>query len=102
MTNGLKAWADETFDPKPVVKLFTPDGPATWLLAYLPPDTWGVAFGLCDLGHSYPELGDVDLSELTEVSGHLGLAVERDRSFTAIKTLSGYAHDSYLHGAIRA
>ena len=56
----------------PVVKLFTPDGPATWLLAYLPPDTWGVAFGLCDLGHSYPELGDVDLSELTEVSGHLG------------------------------
>ena len=99
---GLKAWADETFDPKPVVKLFTPDGPATWLLAYLPPDSWGVAFGLCDLGVSCPELGDVELSELAGTTGHMGLAVERDRSFKASKTLLSYATDAYLHGSIRA
>lgn len=51
-------------DPYPVVKLFTPDGAATWLLAELDPDDSNIAFGLCDLGMGFPELGCVRLSEL--------------------------------------
>ena len=49
-------------DPKPIVKLFTPDGGATWLLTELDPDYPTLAFGLCDLGMGFPELGYVSLS----------------------------------------
>lgn len=37
-------------DPKPVVKLFTPDGAATWLLSEISRTDTDTAFGLCDLG----------------------------------------------------
>jgi hypothetical protein len=36
-------------DPCPVVKLFTPDAAATWLLTEIDPDNRDIAFGLCDL-----------------------------------------------------
>jgi hypothetical protein len=81
-------------DFPPVVKLFTPDAQATWLLSELYPDDRDVAFGLCDLGMGFPELGDVRISELRTVRGRPGLAVERDRSFTATKTLSEYAQEA--------
>ena len=61
----------------PVVKLFTPDAGCTWLLTEIDPDDPDIAFGLCDLGIGYPELGSVSLSELASVRGRLGLAVER-------------------------
>src|SRR5450755_4554581 len=48
-------------DHKPVVKLFTPDGAATWLLTEIDPDDPDRAFGLCDLGFGCPELGYVSL-----------------------------------------
>jgi hypothetical protein len=41
----------------PVVKLFTPDAACTWLLTELGPDEPDYAFGLCDLGLGFPELG---------------------------------------------
>jgi Protein of unknown function (DUF2958) len=44
-------------DPKPVVKLFTPDAYATWLLTEIDPTDSDRAFGLCDPGHGHPELG---------------------------------------------
>ena len=47
---------DDALDFKPVVKLFTPDAQCTWLLTEIDPDD-GLAFGLCDLGMSEPELG---------------------------------------------
>src|ERR1019366_6541750 len=47
---------DQALDFEPVVKLFTPDGNATWLLTELNPDI-DVAFGLYDLGLGQPELG---------------------------------------------
>ena len=50
--------------PLPVVKLFTPDASATWLLTELDPADPDLAFGLCDLGLGCPELGYVRLSEL--------------------------------------
>ena len=48
----------------PVVKLHVPECDMTWLLTELYPDDPDVAFGLCDLGMGFPELGDVRISEL--------------------------------------
>jgi len=86
----------------PVVKLFTPDAACTWLLTELDPDEPDVAFGLCDLGMGFPEMGSVSLSELESVRGPLGLKIERDRHFTASKTLSAYAEEARSAGLIRA
>jgi hypothetical protein len=74
-----------------VVKLFTPDAACTWLLSELDPDDPDIAFGLCDLGIGFPELGSVSLTELASIRGRLNLPVERDRYFTATKKLSAYA-----------
>ena len=81
-------------DFPPVVKLFTPDAAATWLLTEIDPDEPDFAFGLCDLGLGFPELGNVSLAELAEVRGVLGLPVERDLSFKASKPLSVYADEA--------
>jgi hypothetical protein len=67
-------------DPHPVVKLFTPDAGATWLLTELDPNDEDLAFGLCDLGLGEPELGYVRLSDLANARGPLRLRVERARS----------------------
>ena len=89
-------------DFHPVVKLFTPDAGATWLLTEIDPEEPNLAFGLCDLGLGFPELGSVSLSELASVRGRLGLPVERDRHFVARKPLSAYAEEASEAGHIRA
>ncbi|MEO8481556.1 MAG: DUF2958 domain-containing protein [Acidobacteriota bacterium] len=86
----------------PVVKLFTPDAGCTWLLTELDPDDGDTAFGLCDLGLGFPELGYVSLAELATVRGQLKLPVERDLHFTATRTLSAYAQDARAAGGISA
>lgn len=93
---------DDELDPHPVVKVFTPDAGATWLLTELDPDDEDLAFGLCDLGLGCPELGSVRISELERVRGRLGLPVERDHHFRADKPLSAYAKEARNVGAIRA
>ena len=85
----------------PVVKLFTPDAGCTWLLTEIDPEDPDICFGLCDLGVGCPELGYVSLSELASVRGRLGLPIERDRHFTATKTLSAYADEADAAGGIR-
>lgn len=102
LAHGVRSAVGEDFDPKPVVKLFTPDGACTWLLSELDPEDPDIAFGLCDLGMGFPELGSVRISELQSVRGPLGLAVERDFSFVPNKTLSQYADAATKAGAIRA
>lgn len=87
-------------DPWPVVKLFTPDAHATWLLAELDPDDSDLAFGLCDLGNGCPELGYVRLSELVRIRGRFGLPVERDRFFEAHGPISAYAEVARDKGRI--
>lgn len=87
-------------DFMPVVKLFTPDANCTWLLTELDPDDPDIAFGLCDLGMGFPELGCVRISELQAVRGRLGLPVERDRHFAATRTLSAYADEARTQGRI--
>lgn len=101
LANGARSAAGEDIDPFPIFKLFTPDAGATWLLTELDPDDPDIAFGLCDLGLGFPELGSVRLSEITSVRGPFGLAVERDRWFKADKPLSRYADEARVAGAIR-
>jgi hypothetical protein len=77
--NGRIAEVQNGFDPFPVVKLFTPDAGATWLIGEAYPDGEDLRlFGLCDLGLGSPELGYVMLSEIENVTGKLRLPVERD------------------------
>ena len=87
-------------DHVPVVKLFTPDGDATWLLTEIDPYEPELAFGLCDLGLGFPELGYVNLFELTALGGHLRLPVERDRHFKATHPISVYAQAARMAWAI--
>lgn len=88
-------------DHWPVVKLFTPDANATWLLTEFDPIE-ELFFGLCDLGLGFPELGHVGLAELTELRGPFGLAVERDRHWQARGPLSAYVEKAMQAGHIRA
>jgi hypothetical protein len=101
LANGILSAAGKHIDPHPVVKLFTPDAGATWLLTELDPDDPDIAFGLCDLGMGFPELGSVRLSEITSVRGPLGLPIERDLYFKADKPLSRYADEARLAGGVR-
>jgi hypothetical protein len=93
---------DAELDFFPVVKLFTPDGACTWLLTELDPLDQDIAFGLCDLGMGFPELGNVRISELESVRGQLGLPVERDLHFCPKKTLSAYAAEAHAASRIIA
>ena len=96
LANGRQSLDNDDFDPPPVVKLFTPDVGATWLLTEIDPDDHDHAFGLCDLGLGFPELGYVSLAELQSVRGRLGLPVERDLHFIATKAISAYAREARL------
>lgn len=100
LANGRESLQSTDFNPAPVVKLFTPDAGATWLLTEIDPDDHDHAFGLCDLGLGATELGWFSLQELATVRGRLGLPVERDLHFRAEKRLSAYARDARLAGRI--
>ena len=93
---------EDTIDFAPVVKLFTPDAAATWLLTETDPYDPDIAHGLCDLGLGIPEIGAVRLSEIRAVRGWLGLPVERDLHFRAEGTLSAYAERARQAGGIVA
>ena len=101
LANGkASAECEGGIDHLPVVKLFTPDASATWLLSEIDPDTPDIVFGLCDLGLGFPELGSVLISELMELRGKLGLLIERDRFFNATKSVGKYADDACRFGRI--
>ena len=89
-------------DFKPVVKLFNPNGAATWLLTETDIDDADIAFGLADLGFGCPELGSVRLSEIAAVRTPLGLKIERDMYFEPEMTLSEYADAARKAGRIKA
>jgi Protein of unknown function (DUF2958) len=92
LANGARSAAGEDIDPVPVVKLFTPDASATWLLTELDPDNPILAFGLCCLGLGSPELGSTCLHEIAKVRGPLGLPVERDLHYTETRPISVVAN----------
>lgn len=97
---ALSAGRDEP-DHEPVVKLFTPDAGATWLITEMS-DDGDTLYGLCDLGLGSPEIGYVSLAELSSVRGKLGLPVERDLHWKAETGLSEYARKASALGRIMA
>ena len=100
IANGARSAAGEVIDPIPVVKLFTPDANATWLLTEIDPDNPDIAFGLCDLGLGCPELGSVSLKEIESLRGPLGLPVERDQYYGEKRRLSEVAKMAKRVGTI--
>jgi hypothetical protein len=74
-------------DHYPVVKLFCIASRAEWLLSEVDPTDRDLAFGLCDLGMGFPELGYVSLDEL----GSFGILIERDEWFDPNYPMSVYA-----------
>lgn len=91
----------ETYDFEPVAKIFTPFKSCTWLLTEIDPEEPNIAFGLCDLGQGYPEIGSLCLDELAAVAQSV-TPIEADRHFKAEKRLSGYAADARQHQQIIA
>lgn len=100
LANGRVRAEGQDIDLLPVVKLFTPDAHATWLLAALDPEDGDTAYGLCDLGLGMPETGAVRLSELASIRGPLRLPVERDLYFVATRALSEYTRLAQRNGSI--
>jgi hypothetical protein len=105
--NYIEAQAAENpyrdFDPRPVVKLFNPCGAQTWLITEIEPGT-NNAFGLCDMGQGYPELGYVSITELAEleIPGWRNMGIERDIHFNPVMTISEYADQARETGSIAA
>jgi len=92
--------ADPDGDPVPVLKLFNPTGPGTWLITELHPDG-DTMFGLCDLDVGSPELGSVSLRELASVTLPFGLTLERDVHFEGNLPISQWAEIARRCGSIR-
>lgn len=65
MNNGSPTNRDK--DHAPVVMLTMPFTNCVWLLSEIEPDSQDIAFGLCDLGMGFPELGYVSISEIQSI-----------------------------------
>jgi DUF2958 family protein len=100
LANGHAYANGKARDPLPVVRLFTPDAHATWLLAALDPADGDTAYGLCDVGIGMPELGHVKLSDLASIVGPLKRPILRDLYFQPTRPLSAYALLAQLDGSI--
>ena len=91
---------------QPVVKIFSPVGSATWVIAPMNPQDEDTMYGLCDLGLGYPELGYVRLSELQSMTVRVppgrsdGIGLEQDMYFEPIHSLSVYAEAARQNGTI--
>jgi hypothetical protein len=100
LANGAATILDPSHDPWPVVKLFTPDAGATWLVTEIDPEEPNRLWALCDLGLGFAEYGTVWLTEIEELRGRIGLPVERDRHFEAKGPISRYVAISGPAGRI--
>jgi len=79
---------DGSLEDRPAVWLFTPDGAGSWSLWEYDSGQM-LAFGLCDLGLGFPEIGYVSIEELLELRGPFGLPIEMDRSIDTL--VKGYS-----------
>ena len=100
LANGAACTAGQRIDPLPVVRLFTPDAHATWLLAALDLTDGDTAWGLIDLGIGMPELGTVKLSDLAAIVGPRQQSIQRDLYFRASRPLSEYVRLAQIDGSI--
>lgn len=100
LAHGQARADGKAIDPRPVVRLFTPDAHAIWLLTSLDPADGDTAWGLIDLGISMPELGTVKLTDLASIVGPRQQPVMRDRYFQAVRPLSEYLRLAKESGSI--
>ena len=100
LANGQARAGGHDTDPLPVMRLFTPDAHAIWLLASLDPADGDTCYGLIDLGIGMPALGMVKLSDLASIVGPNKLPVMRDRYFQAVRPLSEYLRLAQENGSI--
>ncbi len=90
--------SNREIDFKPVVRLYLPFSDVSWLLTEM--DEELMAFGLCDLGLGFPELGSVWIPEIEGVRHPQGLIVLQDIDFNADKTIAEYARIADRHSRI--
>lgn len=90
----------ESLDPFPVVKLYTPDAGAVWLLTEMDEDG-DRAYGICDAGLGQPELGHVSIAALERMRGPRGLAVAADPHFKPRQPLTVYFAQALKDGSVR-
>ena len=65
---------------RPICKLFTPWGKATWLITGIEN---GILYGFADLGMGYCEWGSIaTIEEMESIRGPFGLKIERDLYWT--------------------
>ena len=101
LIKNFKQYGQPGYDPIPVVKYFTPDANATWLITDMDPET-EIMFGLCDLGVGCPELGTVSLDEMQQFRGPFNLPIERDLYIDLDKPLSFYSKQAFEKRRIAA
>jgi len=99
LANGAMRARGDAPDPLPVVKLYTLDAGAAWLLTELDADG-DKAYGLCDVGTGSPELAQVSLLALEGVRGPRGMRIVADPHFKPRQPLSGYLADAQRDGSI--
>lgn len=85
-------------DHYPVVKLFYRGSDCVWLLTEIDSQNHDIAFGLCDLGLGFPELGYVSLSEISSVATRFGL--ENHPDFVARHPISIYFRAANRYRAV--
>lgn len=100
LAHGQARAAGQDCDPLPVVRLFTPDAHATWLLASLDPADGDTAYGPIDLSIGMPTLGTVKLSDLASIVGPHKRPVVRNRYFQPVRRLSEYVRLAQEDGSI--
>lgn len=83
----------------PACRLFLPFSRCVWLLTEVDNDEPDIAFGLCDLGLGFPELGSVWLPELDELR-HGHLRVIQDTRFSTSRPLSWWTREAGRLGAL--
>ena len=100
LAHGRARAGGEAIDPLPVVRLFTPDAHAIWLLASLDPADGDTAWGVMDVGIGMPDLGHIKPSDLASIVGPNKLPVMRDRYFQAVRPLSEYLRLAQENGSV--
>ena len=82
LTKEIERKLDKTDGATAIVKFFTPDAQATWIVFERDGENPDLLFGMADMGMGFPELGYFSLSEIQALRGPMGLPVERDRHFS--------------------
>lgn len=88
-------------NPLPLLKLFHPASPATWLATELDEDG-DMLFGLVDLGFGPPVTGCFSLLRLSRLRLSFGLRIERDTAFRTLFPLSVWLDQARQSGSIMA